>query len=80
MPITDHATLPITDPVTAAPMHFPTMACRIAAHPLSTVFLLALLVRLINVAFLTGNESFFAETDAFAYWKLGAGLARPESD
>ena len=60
-------------------MHFPTMACRIAAHPLSTVFLLALLVRLINLAFLTGNESFFAETDAFAYWKLGAGLARPES-
>jgi hypothetical protein len=60
-------------------MHFPTMACRIAAHPLSTVFLLALLVRLINLAFLTGNQSFFAETDAFAYWKLGAGLARPES-
>jgi hypothetical protein len=60
-------------------MHFPTMACRIAAHPLKTVFLLALLVRLINVAFLTGNQSFFAETDAFAYWKLGAGLARPES-
>ena len=79
MPITDHATLPITDPVTAGPMRFPTMACRIAAHPLRTVFLLALLVRLINLAFLTGNESFFAETDAFAYWKLGAGLARPES-
>jgi hypothetical protein len=55
------------------------MACRIAAHPLKTVFLLALLVRLINLAFLTGNQSFFAETDAFAYWKLGAGLARPES-
>lgn len=79
MLITDHTTLPITDPVTAGPMHFPTMACRIAAHPLRTVFLLALLVRLINLAFLTGNESFFAETDAFAYWKLGAGLARPES-
>jgi hypothetical protein len=60
-------------------MHFPTMAYRIAAHPLKTVFLLALLVRLINFAFLTGNQSFFAETDAFAYWKLGAGLARPES-
>jgi len=60
-------------------MHFPTMACRIAAHPLKTVFLLALLVRLINLAFLTGNQSFFAETDAFAYWKLGAGLASPES-
>ena len=60
-------------------MHFPTMACRIAAHPFKTVFLLALLVRLINLAFLTGNQSFFAETDAFAYWKLGAGLARPES-
>src|SRR5258708_14499504 len=60
-------------------MHFPTMACRIAAHPLKTVFLLALLVRLINLAFLTGNQSFFAETDAFAYWKLGSGLASPES-
>jgi hypothetical protein len=79
MLITDHATLPITDPVTAGLMHFPTMACRIAAHPLKTVFLLALLVRLINLAFLTGNQSFFAETDAFAYWKLGAGLASPES-
>ena len=56
MPITDHATLPITDPVTAGPMHFPTMVCRIAAHPLSTVFLLALLVRLINLAFLTGQR------------------------
>jgi hypothetical protein len=79
MLITGHATLPITDPVTAGLMHFSTMASRIAAHPLKTVFLLALLVRLINLAFLTGNQSFFAETDALAYWKLGAGLARPES-
>jgi hypothetical protein len=55
------------------------MACRVAAHPLKTVFLLALFVRLINLAFLAGNDSFFAEQDAFAYWALGAGLARPES-
>ena len=41
--------------------------------------MLALLVRLINLAFLAGNDSFFAEQDAFAYWALGAGLARPES-
>jgi hypothetical protein len=55
------------------------MACRLAAHPLKTVFLLALFVRLINLAFLVGNDSFFAEQDAFAYWALGAELARPES-
>src|SRR4029079_19691778 len=56
-------------------MHFSTIACRVAAHPLKTVFVLALLVRLINLGFLAGNEPFFAETDGFAYWKLGAQLA-----
>src|SRR3954452_3362717 len=60
-------------------MHFSTIACRVAAHPLKTVFVLALLVRLINLAFLAGNEPFFVETDGFAYWKLGAQLARAES-
>lgn len=60
-------------------MHFSTIACRVVAHPLKTVFVLALLVRLINLAFLAGNEPFFVETDGFAYWKLGAQLARAES-
>ena len=60
-------------------MHFFTIASRVAAHPLKTVFVLALLVRLINLAFLAGNEPFFVETDGFAYWKLGAQLARAES-
>jgi hypothetical protein len=60
-------------------MHVSTIACRLAVHPLKAVFVLALLVRLINLAFLAGNDSFFAEQDAFAYWALGAGLARPES-
>jgi len=47
------------------------------AHPLMTVFFLALLVRLINIALLKGNDSFFAEADTFLYWELGAGLANP---
>jgi hypothetical protein len=47
------------------------------AHPLKTVFVLALLVRLINVALLRGNDSFFAETDARGYWDLGASLTEP---
>jgi 4-amino-4-deoxy-L-arabinose transferase-like glycosyltransferase len=50
-----------------------------AAHPLKTVFVLALLVRLINVALLTGNDSFFAEADSRHYWQLGAGLAKPDT-
>lgn len=54
--------------------------CRGAAdHPLAAVFLLALCVRLANLALLTGRHSFFAEQDAFAYWALGAALAKPES-
>ena len=51
-----------------------------AAHPLKTVFVLALLVRLINIALLKGNDSFFAEADSFLYWQLGAGLANPSDD
>jgi hypothetical protein len=48
-------------------------------HPLTTVFVFALAVRLLNVAMLCGNASFFAEPDTFAYWALGAELARPET-
>jgi hypothetical protein len=47
------------------------------AHPLTTVFVLALLVRLINLALLRGNDAFFAETDARGYWDLGASLTEP---
>jgi hypothetical protein len=50
---------------------------RAAAHPLETVFVLALLVRLLNLALLKGNDAFFAEQDAFGYWALGAALAKP---
>ena len=50
-----------------------------AAHPLVAVFVLALAVRLINLALLAGNDAFFAETDSLVYWKLGAALAKPES-
>jgi hypothetical protein len=48
-----------------------------AAHPLKTVFALALLIRLINVALLKGDDSFFAEADTHLYWQLGAELANP---
>src|SRR5262249_54757265 len=48
-------------------------------HPLATIFLLALIIRLINLALLTGRDAFFAEQDALAYWTLGAALAKPDS-
>jgi 4-amino-4-deoxy-L-arabinose transferase-like glycosyltransferase len=52
---------------------------RAGAHPLAGVFVVALLVRLINLASLRGNAAFFAEQDTFAYWALGAALAKPAS-
>ena len=48
-------------------------------HPLKTVFFLALVVRLANLALLDGREAFFAEADASLYWTLGAALANPAS-
>jgi hypothetical protein len=54
-------------------------ATRAADHPLATVFVLALFIRLINLALLTSRNSFFAEQDTFAYWTLGAALAKPET-
>jgi dolichyl-phosphate-mannose-protein mannosyltransferase len=48
-----------------------------STHPLLTVFALALAVRLVNVALLRGNDSFFAEFDTHGYWALGKALARP---
>ena len=53
----------------------PLAAC---AHPLETIFVFALLVRLVNVALLRGNHSFFAETDTHLYWALGAGWRSPD--
>jgi 4-amino-4-deoxy-L-arabinose transferase-like glycosyltransferase len=48
-------------------------------HPLKSVFALALLIRLINVALLAHRDAFFAEQDAFGYWAIGAALAKPET-
>ena len=48
------------------------------SHPLIAVFLLSLVVRLGNLALLRGNNSFFAEPDAFAYWMLGMALAKAD--
>jgi 4-amino-4-deoxy-L-arabinose transferase-like glycosyltransferase len=50
----------------------------VSAGRLIGVFALALLVRLLNIAFLDGNLAFFAEQDALTYWALGAALAKPE--
>ena len=60
-----------------APMHLSRTPLwrRVAAHPLVTVFVLALGVRLINLAFLTSDDAFFAEEDTLDYWKLSAKLA-----
>ena len=52
------------------------LGSRIAHYPLTTVFFLALSVRLANIALLKGDSSFFAETDALGYWALGATLAK----
>jgi len=48
----------------------------VRAHPLLAVFVLALLIRLINVALLHGGNAFFAESDATTYWAMGAALAQ----
>ena len=48
-------------------------------HPLKSIFALALLVRLINVALLAHRDAFFAEQDAYGYWTIGAALAKPET-
>jgi hypothetical protein len=50
---------------------------RAAAHPLLTVFVLALCVRSINLALLRGDDAFFAETDTQFYWLIGAKMAAP---
>ena len=58
-------------------MHHPFLR-HAAAHPLVTVFVLALAVRLINLALLAGNDAFFAETDTIVYWTIGALLTKPD--
>lgn len=50
----------------------------ISAHPLKAVFVLALLVRVLNIALLRGHDAFFAELDTRGYWQLGAALAQPD--
>ena len=52
---------------------------RAVEHPLTIVFVLALCVRLINLALLTGRDAFFAEQDALGYWALGGALAKPDT-
>jgi hypothetical protein len=46
-------------------------------HPFTTVFFLALVVRLINVALLSGDSAFFAELDSGDYWAVAKALANP---
>jgi hypothetical protein len=58
---------------------FAKASARVAVHPLATIFILALLVRLVNLAVLGGGDSFFAERDSLVYWDFGAELARPET-
>jgi hypothetical protein len=60
-------------------MHFPRTPLwrRAADHPLATVFALALIVRLINLAFLANDDAFFAEEDTLDYWKLSSKLLTP---
>jgi Dolichyl-phosphate-mannose-protein mannosyltransferase len=52
---------------------------RLTARPLTTVFVFALAVRLINIALLKGDASFFAETDTLVYWLIGTELTKPDA-
>jgi Dolichyl-phosphate-mannose-protein mannosyltransferase len=52
---------------------------RAAEHPLATIFVLALAVRVANGALFAGRDAFFAEPDTFGYWALGAALARSDT-
>ena len=63
---------------TAAPSRSSAAWGYAAHHPLTTIFFFALFVRLINLSLLTGRDAFFAEQDTFAYWTLGAALAKPD--
>jgi hypothetical protein len=51
----------------------------LVSHSLLTVFVLAVVIRLLNVALLRAGDDFFAEPDSIGYWALGADLARPSS-
>src|SRR5437588_9663604 len=50
-----------------------------ANRALRVVFVVALAVRLINVALLDSPAGFFAESDTLTYWALGTALTHPES-
>jgi 4-amino-4-deoxy-L-arabinose transferase-like glycosyltransferase len=50
---------------------------RVAAYPLTSVFCVALAIRLANVVLLPGREAFFGEADSRMYWELGRALANP---
>ena len=52
---------------------------RAADHAFLAVFVLALFVRLANVALLESPGGFFAESDTLTYWALGTALAHRES-
>jgi 4-amino-4-deoxy-L-arabinose transferase-like glycosyltransferase len=49
------------------------------SRPLLGVFVLALVIRLSNVALLDSPDGFFAESDTLTYWALGMALAHPDS-
>ncbi len=55
------------------------MSARLGARPLVLIFVLALIVRVTNVALLHGENAFFAEPDALTYWALGSALAKRET-
>ena len=50
----------------------------VRSHPLPAVFLIAVVVRLINVSLLESDNAFFAEWDAYGYWFASANLAKPD--
>src|SRR5437868_11859374 len=50
-----------------------------ANRPLRVIFVVALAVRLINVALLESPAGFFAESDTLTYWALGTALSHPHS-
>jgi hypothetical protein len=58
----------VNDPRSLAGLR-PTICQTAAAHPYTTIFAVALAMRLVNLALLSGDDAYFAESDTNIYWQ-----------
>jgi 4-amino-4-deoxy-L-arabinose transferase-like glycosyltransferase len=70
---------PADNPIAASSSPRGSLWSRATDHPFKTIFVLALAVRLANIALLRGDDSFFAEPDTRGYWAMGAALAKSDA-